>query len=252
MPGQRTDEASKTLPMKKRAQAIRSHLKTRADRLSIRNLRLVTGLILFTYVTTHLLNHSLGNTSVATMESGLLVQKWIWQGVVGTAALYLALSTHFTLGLWAFYERRHFGWTPTEIVQLGLGLSIPFLLMNHLFATRIALTQYGLQKGYAQELYSFWVAAPELGLLQVSVLIVAWIHGCIGVYLWLRLKRFLRRSQADAAVRRDHPADARPAGLLPGRPNGAGAGARSGLAAGQPGTLAGRPAGGERNAPAGA
>jgi adenylate cyclase len=159
-------------------------------RLNVRTLRLVTGLTMFTYVGTHLINHSLGNVSIPVMENGLIIQKWIWQGVLGTAALYIALSTHFCLGLWAFYERRHFGWTRTEITQLALGLCIPFLLMSHLFATRIALWQFGLQKGYAQELYSFWVAAPELGVLQVCVLIVAWTHGCIGVYLWLRLKRF--------------------------------------------------------------
>ncbi|HEY4040375.1 MAG TPA: adenylate/guanylate cyclase domain-containing protein [Rhodopila sp.] len=157
---------------------------------NIRTVRLVTGLTIFTYVGTHLLNHSLGNASIPVMEAGLLIQKFIWQGVLGTAALYVALSTHYCLGLWAFYERRHFGWTRTEVTQLVLGLSIPFLLMNHLYATRIALVQYGLEKGYAQELYSFWVAWAGYGVLQVSVLIVAWIHGCIGVYLWLRLKPF--------------------------------------------------------------
>jgi adenylate cyclase len=167
----------------------------RKSRFSLRTLRLVTGLTLFTYVGSHLLNHSLGNVSIAAMEAGLLIQKWIWQGVLGTAALYFALATHFILGLWAFYERRHFGWTRTEIAQLSLGLLIPFLLMNHLFATRMSLVQFGLQKGYAQELYSFWVSAPQLGVLQVSVLIVAWIHGCIGVYLWLRLKRFFEAAR---------------------------------------------------------
>jgi adenylate cyclase len=164
-----------------------------ADRLWLRKLRLCTGLTLFTYVTTHLLDHSLGNISIPAMEAGLVVQKWIWQGMAGTAALYLAMSTHYLLGLWAFYERRHFGWTATEVVQLVLGLSIPFLLMNHLFVTRISLTAFGTEKGYAQELYSFWVGARHLGVLQVSVLIVAWIHGCIGVYHWLRLKPMFNR-----------------------------------------------------------
>ena len=31
---------------------------------------------------------------------------------------------------------------------------------------------------------------PDLGVLQAMLLLVAWIHGCIGVYFWLRLKRF--------------------------------------------------------------
>jgi adenylate cyclase len=164
-----------------------------ANPLWLRKLRLITGLTLFTYVTSHLLDHALGNVSIPAMEAGLVVQKWIWQGVLGTAALYCALTTHYLLGLWAFYERRHFGWTRREVVQVALGLSIPVLLMNHLFVTRISLALYGTQKGYAQELYSFWVAAPELGALQVSVLIVAWIHGCIGLYQWLRLKPLFTR-----------------------------------------------------------
>lgn len=163
------------------------------NRLWVRKLRLCTGLTMFTYVTLHLLDHSLGNVSIALMEAGLVAQKWFWQGIVGTALLYPALATHYILGLWAFYERRHFGWTATEIVQLVLGLSIPFLLMNHLFVTRISLAVYGTEKGYAQELYSFWVVSPHLGVLQVSVLIVAWIHGCIGVYHWLRLKPMFTR-----------------------------------------------------------
>jgi adenylate cyclase len=157
-------------------------------KLWLRKLRLFTGLTLLIYVTSHLLNHSLGNISISAMEAGLVVQKWVWQGVAGTVALYFALATHYLLGLWAAYERRHFGWTKAEVVQLVLGLSIPLLLMNHLFATRISLAVYGTEKGYAQELYSFWVAAPHLGVLQVSVLIVAWTHGCIGLYQWLRLK----------------------------------------------------------------
>src|SRR5664279_1791973 len=131
------------------------------DRLRVRKLRLCTGLTLFCYVCTHLLDHSLGNISIPAMEAGLVVQKWIWQGIIGTVVLYTALSTHYLLGLWAFYERRHYGWTVTEVVQLVLGLSIPFLLMNHLFVTRISLAVYGTEKGYAQELYS-------LSLIHIS------------------------------------------------------------------------------------
>jgi adenylate cyclase len=157
--------------------------------LNLRRLRLITGLILFTYVGLHLLNHALGNVSIEAMEAGLALQKFVWQGILGTAALYLALTGHFGLGLWALFERRHYGWTGKEIVQLILGLSIPVLLANHIVATRVALTLYGLEKGYAQELYAFHVQSPFFGWVQVSVLLVAWLHGCLGVYFWLRLRR---------------------------------------------------------------
>ncbi len=117
-----------------------------------RQVRLVSGLVLFTYVTLHLVNHSLGNISLDVMERGLLVQKFIWQGWIGTVALYLALAAHFVLGLYALYERRRLHWTPPELSQLLLGLAVPPLLANHLAVTRIAFAEFGLNKGYAQEL----------------------------------------------------------------------------------------------------
>jgi adenylate cyclase len=159
----------------------------------LRRLRLTTGLILFIYVASHLTNHALGNVSLEWMERGLRVQKWIWQSLPGTIALYGALSIHLPLGIWALYKRRHYGWKVADVVQLALGLAIPLLLAHHLVVTRIDLTIYGTEKGYAQELYSFWVASPLWGTVQVLLVIVAWIHGCLGVYFWLRLKPFFPR-----------------------------------------------------------
>ena len=68
---------------------------TDRNHLWVRKLRLLTGLTLFTYVTAHLLDHTLGNLSIPAMEAGLAVQKWIWQGLVGTVALYSALGIHY-------------------------------------------------------------------------------------------------------------------------------------------------------------
>ncbi|WP_316155013.1 adenylate/guanylate cyclase domain-containing protein [Cupriavidus sp. BIC8F] len=154
----------------------------------VRTVRLATGLVLFTYVGTHLLNHSLGNISLAWLERDLLVQKFIWQGWLGTAVLYSALVTHFFLGLWALYERRSLNWTPGEVAQLVLGLCIPPLLANHVVNTRVAFAAFGLDKGYAQLLYSFWIASPFFGRVQLLLLVVAWLHGCYGIWFWLRLK----------------------------------------------------------------
>lgn len=49
----------------------------------LRAVRLASGLVLFTYVTLHLINHSLGNVSLAWMERGLTVQRFIWQSFPG-------------------------------------------------------------------------------------------------------------------------------------------------------------------------
>jgi len=154
----------------------------------VRSVRLATGLVLFSYVGTHLLNHSLGNISLAWLERDLLVQKFIWQGWLGTVVLYGALVTHFFLGLWALYERRSLHWTPGELAQLGLGLCIPPLLANHVVNTRIAFAEFGLDKGYAQVLYAFWIDSPFFARVQLALLVVAWLHGCYGIWFWLRLK----------------------------------------------------------------
>src|SRR5579871_2132552 len=163
---------------------------------SPRQIRLVTGLVLFVYVTLHFINHALGNISVEAMERGLTIQKLIWQSPPGAAILYPSLLTHMSLGFWALYVRRQFRWTRMEATQLILGLSIPFLLTNHVIGTRVALSQFGLEKGYTQLLANFWFFAPLLGAIQAILLLVVWIHGCIGLYFWLRLKPFYPRVKA--------------------------------------------------------
>ena len=159
---------------------------------SLRQIRLATGLVLFSYVTLHFVNHALGNISVGAMESGLAVQKLIWQSLPGTVILYASALTHMSLGFWALYQRR-FRWTRLEATQLVLGLSIPFLLTEHVILTRVALGEFGIDKGYAQELLKFWVVSPGSGALQAVALLVVWIHGCLGVHFWLGLKPFYPR-----------------------------------------------------------
>ncbi len=88
---------------------------------SIRQVQLVAGLVLFTYVTLHFANHALGNISIEAMENGLKIQKSIWQSFPGAIVLYSALTVHMVLGFWALYERRHFRWTRIEAAQLALG-----------------------------------------------------------------------------------------------------------------------------------
>lgn len=63
----------------------------------VRRFRLGSGLVLFSYVFLHFLNHSLGNISWEAMERGGEVHEWIWRGPVGTVLLYGAFAIHFSL-----------------------------------------------------------------------------------------------------------------------------------------------------------
>ncbi len=159
-----------------------------------RQVRLVCGVILFAYVVSHFLNHALGNISVEAMEAGVYYHTLFWQFLPVSIIFYTAALTHMGLGIYALYERRQFRWRTIEPLQLVLGLSIPALVMGHVIGVRLGYTLYDHQKLYPQELYLFFVAAPGRLWQMTILLLIAWVHGCIGIYFWLRLKQFFPRA----------------------------------------------------------
>lgn len=162
-------------------------------RVTVRGLRLGTGLVLFSYVLLHLLNHALGNVSLPVMEAGLDWMAWFW-GLPGIGLLlYGSVAIHGALALYAVYSRPRLEWRPAEFAQLALGFAIVPLLASHVLGTRLQRELYGTQQGYSQLLYLFWVASPLDGLRQVVALLVTWAHGCLGLYFSLRLKPIYRR-----------------------------------------------------------
>lgn len=159
----------------------------------IRRVRLGTGLILFAYVATHLLNHALGLISFRAMEEGRVWFLALWRNPVATTALYGALLTHFSLALWAIYERRRLRYSTAELAQLILGLAVPLLLAEHVVGTRLAHTLSGTDDDYAYVLLSNFRFEPISAWYQSAALFAAWSHGCIGLYYWLRLKPWFSR-----------------------------------------------------------
>ncbi|MCW5771985.1 MAG: adenylate/guanylate cyclase domain-containing protein [Rhodospirillaceae bacterium] len=156
----------------------------------VRHLRLGTGLVLFAYVTTHFLNHALGLISLVAAEHGREVFLFVWRGWIGTVALYGSLFIHVGLAFWAIYRRRTLRMHAWEWVQLGMGLCIPLLLAEHIIGTRLVHELHGTQDSYTYITLVLWVWAPDKGIVQSALLLVAWIHGCIGLHYWLRLKRW--------------------------------------------------------------
>ncbi|PYN81784.1 MAG: adenylate/guanylate cyclase domain-containing protein [Candidatus Rokuibacteriota bacterium] len=161
---------------------------------AVRVVRLGTGLILLTYLTTHFLNHALGIVSLAAMESGRVWFLLLWRHPVAAGALYGALVTHALLGLWALYRRRTLRMPAWEATQLVLGLTIPPLLTAHVVGNRLAHDFYGIDDSYARVLLVFWVASPWRGAFQTALVLIAWIHGCMGIHFWLRFRPWYPRS----------------------------------------------------------
>jgi len=168
-------------------------IRTFVRGIGVRQVRLVSGLVLFAYLVSHFLNHALGNISMGALDDGIYYHTAFWQFLPVAIVLYTAVLVHSALGVWALYQRRQFKWRTTEVLQLLLGLSIPLLIASHVIGVRLGETLFGHEKLYPQELYAFWVAHPFKAWQMSAVLLIAWVHGCIGLNFWLRMKAFYSR-----------------------------------------------------------
>jgi adenylate cyclase len=167
----------------------------------IRRLRLFSGLVMLAYVAMHLLNHAVGLISLQAMEDVLWYIFRIWSNRPAQALLYGGFLVHYTLALWALWQRRSLRLRVSELSQIILGFAIPILLARHVVGTRIADNFFHTDTGYyAYLLWLYFVRVPEYGYLQMLVLVVAWGHAMIGLHFWLRVRPWYARLQPAALV----------------------------------------------------
>lgn len=152
--------------------------------------RLVSGLILFAFATTHFLNHAIGLVSIDLMQSAQELRQVVTRSTLGTVVLAGALFVHMGLALAKLGRRTTLRMPVWEAVQLVLGLAIPILLLPHIVNTRIAHAVYGVNDIYLYELLKLW---PDGAILQSTLLLLVWVHGCMGLHFWLRLYAPYRR-----------------------------------------------------------
>lgn len=156
----------------------------------IHRIRLAAGLVLFTFAFFHFLNHALGLWSPEAMQAFRAWRVAVTRSDVGGIVLLTALTLHVLLGLYRLSRRSTWRMPFWEAVQILLGLSIPFLLFPHIVNTRIAYTFFGVNDSYYYELVRLW---PGSALDQSVLLLLVWIHGCMGLHYWLRLSETYRR-----------------------------------------------------------
>jgi adenylate cyclase len=151
-----------------------------ATSATLRNLRLGSGLVLFTYIALHLINHSLGLISLDTAEAGLSIAIEVWSSLPGTVLLYGAAAIHFMLALWSVYERRTFRLPPAELLRIALGFTLPILLIGHAASTRLAYELFAAPSDYAHVVTNLWIADSQG--MQLGLLAPGWLHGCLGLH----------------------------------------------------------------------
>lgn len=153
--------------------------------------RLGSGVVLWVYMASHMLNHALGLVSLAAAEQGLRLAIAVWHSLPGTLMLYGAFAIHVLLAMLGLYQRPTLRLPAVELLRIGAGLSIPMLLVGHAVATRMAYEWYGLEPHYQRVVTS--LLQPGAQGRQLALLAPGWLHGCMGLHMAMRKRAAYQR-----------------------------------------------------------
>ena len=149
-------------------------------------------MVLLVFLASHFINHAFGIISLETMEAGRAGFSAVWRSLPGTVLLYGAILVHFLSALDALYRRRTLKLPPAELLKIGFGLSLPFLIASHVVGTRLDYALSGYDRGYPEVIRILW-STPLSRIQYIAVLFVAWAHGCLGLWFWLRSRAWFQR-----------------------------------------------------------
>ena len=151
-------------------------------------IRIGSGLVLFGFALLHFLNIGLGLFSSELMEHAQEWRKLVTRSALGGLILYAALSAHAGLALWKVAQRRSLRLPVWEFVQITFGLMIPLMLFAHVAHTRVAHQVYGVNDQFGYIIALIW--GTNDGIIQAILMLIVWVHGCIGMHFWLRSTKF--------------------------------------------------------------
>ncbi len=154
----------------------------------LNRLRLYSGLVLMVFVTGHLINTALAIISDEAVSGGHAILMEPWQTIPGTTLLLAAALVHTTTAIWTIIERRSWKLPGWHLAHTILGLLIPLLLAGHIIGTRIIDELLGVDSTYALVFAFLWVVRPDFGVAQVILVLLVWVHACLGLQAWLKLK----------------------------------------------------------------
>jgi adenylate cyclase len=164
-------------------------------------LRLVSGLIVMFYTFGHLINHALGLISIEVMESYRVLFGSFWRSPLLYWVVPVALLVHIFTAVWALLMKKTLkDMTKSSIIQTVLGILIPFLLFQHMAATRYVYHKFEIGSSYPMYYYVSY-NLPEYGeagptymkIMLILMLLFIWYHSCMGLDRWLKLKEFYNK-----------------------------------------------------------
>tara|TARA_R110002126_G_scaffold291724_1_gene455909 strand:+ start:15845 stop:17002 length:1158 start_codon:yes stop_codon:yes gene_type:complete len=154
---------------------------------------MLSGSVLLIFVTGHLLNMAFGLLSLEAVETARRFLTVPWSTLPLSVLLMASMLVHGFLGLLSLYKRNTLNMSAYDRIQLISGLLIIPMLASHIVGIAAAKNLFGFDPTYRIILTYFWLDAPLEGLRQVFVVVIAWVHGCIGMFSWMRLKIWWNR-----------------------------------------------------------
>ena len=146
-------------------------------------MRVASGLVLFVYAFLHFLNLGLGLISSEVMDGFQDFRRAMNRSVVGSTLIYGALLMHGGLAVWKLANRRTLRMPFWEALQLVLGIAIPLFLVDHVVFTRLAHEFHDVNDRFGYLIGLIW--GTRDGTWQILLMLVVWIHGCVGLHFWL-------------------------------------------------------------------
>ncbi|MEW2917484.1 adenylate/guanylate cyclase domain-containing protein [Ruegeria sp. ANG10] len=154
-------------------------------------LRIVSGLTLFAFAFFHFINIGLGLFHTDYLHGMQDGRHAVTRHDLGSVILYLALFVHLGLALYSISQRRTLRMPFSTALQVILGLLIPLQLISHIVQTRYAHEIYNVNDEMGYIIILMW---PNSAIwMQSLLLLVVWVHSCIGLHMWLRLTRWWSR-----------------------------------------------------------
>ncbi|MEO1108818.1 MAG: adenylate/guanylate cyclase domain-containing protein [Pseudomonadota bacterium] len=148
-------------------------------------LRIGSGLILFVFAFFHFINIGLGLFHTDYLHGMQDGRKAITRHNAVSLLFYAALILHAALAVISIIQRRTLRMPFSSALQIVLGLLIPLQLISHIVHTRIAHEVFDVNDEMGYIIILMWPSSAIW--MQSLLLLIVWIHGCIGLHMWLRL-----------------------------------------------------------------
>ena len=153
--------------------------------------RIASGLVLFAFALPHFLNIGLGLFSSDLMLRAQDIRVAVTRFPPVSLVLAVALLVHFGLALMKVAQKRSLRMPGRDWVQLILGLLIPWFLIVHVVHTHLAHILYGVDDNFTFLIRLIWGSSSSL--TQCLLLLIVWVHACIGMHMWLSLTQWWKR-----------------------------------------------------------